>query len=267
MGGSSPHYRKKRTAGRKKGGCALKSRQLHAQRTCSGVWKEMENRRETACPVEGITEWMNPRTPFPRKAIQRIRELIQTQQSRPSGSGPLSERNSPPLRLQGRRRRRTVRRRNRGRRNRRTRFPKRLPERIQQRAPCPAGREERHTGIRTFHTDGHGRSDAEDAAGELPSDDEAHPQRDTGVQGGDRNRRGTGAGQNHLGESGRNILPFEKEVYSEDAMEGIYVLGNAKAKPPPEEGRPGVCRTDKHNRVHGTGSEKRGGGKKGQQRD
>ena len=27
-----------------------------------------------------------------------------------------------------------------------------------------------------------------------------------------------------------NILPFEKEVYSEDAMEGIYVPGNAKAE-------------------------------------
>ena len=79
------------------------------------------------------------------------------------------------------------------------------PERIQQRAPCPAGREERHTGIRTFHTDGHGRSDAEDAAGgELPYGRRtAHPQGDTGVRGGDRNRRGTGAGQNHLGESGR----------------------------------------------------------------
>ncbi len=29
---------------------------------------------------------------------------------------------------------------------------------------------------------------------------------------------------------GGNILPFEKEVYSEDAMEGIYVPGNAKAE-------------------------------------
>lgn len=29
---------------------------------------------------------------------------------------------------------------------------------------------------------------------------------------------------------GGNILPFEKEVYSEDAMEGIYVPGNARAE-------------------------------------
>lgn len=32
------------------------------------VEKEMENRREPPCPVEEITEWMNRRTPFPRKA-------------------------------------------------------------------------------------------------------------------------------------------------------------------------------------------------------
>ena len=29
---------------------------------------------------------------------------------------------------------------------------------------------------------------------------------------------------------GGNILPFKKEVYSSDAMEGIYVPGNAKAE-------------------------------------
>ena len=32
------------------------------------VEKEMRTGEKTACPVEGITEWMNPRTPFPRKA-------------------------------------------------------------------------------------------------------------------------------------------------------------------------------------------------------
>lgn len=32
------------------------------------VEKEMENRRENPMPVEEITEWMNRRTPFPRKA-------------------------------------------------------------------------------------------------------------------------------------------------------------------------------------------------------
>lgn len=32
------------------------------------VEKEMENRRENRMPGGGITEWMNPRTPFPRKA-------------------------------------------------------------------------------------------------------------------------------------------------------------------------------------------------------
>ena len=38
-------------------------------RTCAGVWKrKWRTGEKTACPVEGITEWMNPRTPFPRKA-------------------------------------------------------------------------------------------------------------------------------------------------------------------------------------------------------
>ena len=35
----------------------------------TGVWKrKWRTGEKTACPVEGITEWMNPRTPFPRKA-------------------------------------------------------------------------------------------------------------------------------------------------------------------------------------------------------
>ena len=38
-------------------------------KTCSGVWKrKWRTGEKTACPVEGITEWMNRRTPFPRKA-------------------------------------------------------------------------------------------------------------------------------------------------------------------------------------------------------
>ena len=45
---------------------------------------------------------------------------------------------------------------------------------------------------------------ADAAGGELPYGRRtAHPQGNTGVRGGDRNRRGTGTGQNHLGESGR----------------------------------------------------------------
>ena len=48
---------------------ALKSRTTSRSRTYSGVWKrKWRTGEKTACPVEGITEWMNPRTPFPRKA-------------------------------------------------------------------------------------------------------------------------------------------------------------------------------------------------------
>lgn len=39
---------------------------------------------------------------------------------------------------------------------------------------------------------------------------------------------------------GGNILPFEKEVYSEDAMEGIYVPGNVKAETVQEAEAAGV---------------------------
>lgn len=41
-----------------------------------------------------------------------------------------------------------------------------------------------------------------------------------------------------------NILPFEKEVYSEDAMEGIYVPGNAKAETIKEAEAAGVSGTN-----------------------
>ena len=48
---------------------ALKSRTTSRSKTCSGVWKrKWRTGEKTACPVEGITEWMNRRTPFPRKA-------------------------------------------------------------------------------------------------------------------------------------------------------------------------------------------------------
>ena len=40
------------------------------------------------------------------------------------------------------------------------------------------------------------------------------------------------------------ITPFEKEVYSEDAMEGIYVPGNAKAETIKEAEAAGVSGTN-----------------------
>ena len=47
----------------------VKSRTTSRSKTCSGVWKrKWRTGEKTACPVEGITEWMNRRTPFPRKA-------------------------------------------------------------------------------------------------------------------------------------------------------------------------------------------------------
>lgn len=91
------------------------------------VEKEMENRRENRMPGGGNYGMDEPEdTVSPESEIQRIRELIRRNEQT-LGSVRFPERNSPPLPPSGRRRRRTVRRRNRGRRNRRTRFPKRLP--------------------------------------------------------------------------------------------------------------------------------------------
>lgn len=91
------------------------------------VEKEMENRRENRMPGGGNYGMDEPEdTVSPESEIQRIRERSDAT-SRPSEAVRFPERNSPPLPPSGRRRRRTVRRRNRGRRNRRTRFPKRLP--------------------------------------------------------------------------------------------------------------------------------------------
>ncbi|WP_280227523.1 conjugative transposon protein TraM [Bacteroides fragilis] len=39
---------------------------------------------------------------------------------------------------------------------------------------------------------------------------------------------------------GGNILPFEKQVYSEDAIQGIYVPGNVKAETAQEAGAAGI---------------------------
>lgn len=39
---------------------------------------------------------------------------------------------------------------------------------------------------------------------------------------------------------GGNILPFQKQVYSEDAIQGIYVPGNVKAETAQEAGAAGI---------------------------
>ena len=170
------------------------------------VEKEMENRRENRMPGGGNYGMDEPEdTVSPESEIQRIRELIRRNEQT-LGSGPLSGTEQPAPSAFREKETTDGEEEKPGKTEPEDTVPEETsPERIQQRAPCPAGREERHTGIRTFHTDGHGRSDAEDAAGgELPYGRRtAHPQGNTGVRGGDRNRRGTGAGQNHLGESGR----------------------------------------------------------------
>lgn len=91
------------------------------------VEKEMENRRETPMPGGGNYGMDEPEdTVSPESEIQRIRELIRRNEQT-LGSAPLSGTEQPAPPPSGRRRKRTVRRRNRGRRNRRTRSPKRLP--------------------------------------------------------------------------------------------------------------------------------------------
>lgn len=167
------------------------------------VEKEMENRRENPMPGGGNYGMDEPEdTVSPESEIQRIRELIRHNEQT-LGSGPLSGTEQPapsPFREKEATDDEEE-------KPRKTEPEDTVPEETPRRGfnSVRLVRQDERNVIRAFHTDGHGRSDAEDAAGgELPYGRRtAHPQGNTGVRGGDRNRRGTGAGQNHLGESGR----------------------------------------------------------------
>ena len=76
------------------------------------VERKWRTGEKTPCPVEGITEWMNRRTPFPGKRDTAHPGTDQTQRADPRKRSAFRDGTAAPS-PSGRRRKRTVRRRNR----------------------------------------------------------------------------------------------------------------------------------------------------------
>ena len=211
------------------------------------VEKEMENRRENRMPGGGNYGMDEPEdTVSPESEIQRIRELIRRNEQT-LGSGPLSGTEQPaPSAF---REKETTD--GEEEKPRKTEPEDTVPEETPRRGfnSVRLVRQDERNVIRAFvhstQTVMVGATLKMQLAENCLTDD------------GQRIRKGTPVFGEVTGIDGErvlvkitsvnlagNILPFEKEVYSEDAMEGIYVPGNAKAETIKEAEAAGVSGTN-----------------------
>lgn len=209
------------------------------------VEKEMENRRENPMSGGGNYEMDEPEdTVSPESEIQRIRELIRHNEQT-LGSGPLSGTEQPsPFREKEATDDEEE-------KPRKTEPEDTVPEETPRRGfnSVRLVRQDERNVIRAFvhstQTVMVGATLKMQLAENCLTDD------------GQRIRKGTPVFGEVAGIDGErvlvkitsvnlagNILPFEKEVYSEDAMEGIYVPGNAKAETIKEAEAAGVSGTN-----------------------
>jgi len=211
------------------------------------VEKEMENRRENPMPGGGNYGMDEPEdTVSPESEIQRIRELIRHNEQT-LGSGPLSGTEQPapsPFREKEATDDEEE-------KPRKTEPEDTVPEETPRRGfnSVRLVRQDERNVIRAFvhstQTVKVGATLKMQLAENCLTDDGQHIRKGTPVFG-----EVTGIdGERVLVKItsvnlAGNILPFEKEVYSEDAMEGIYVPGNAKAETIKEAEAAGVSGTN-----------------------